>query len=489
MRAQGKTTSHSIEGWYTNSADSPVLDVTVITRLKGFGYTYVQAKVQSAQITGYYYRGEFYGARELSAYGINFPIKAKNFITNISVVAGIRKRGIGTEYHQLTISSVNKLYSHSEVPFSPEIKAAINSYGQGKGADNWETFGSVTQVDLINPTLSGVYEIKSAIKQYLRNKNRASDNRKENSAYASGTNRENNRTETTTRGNTFSQNTEDNNYRQQSNTAAMQGRVSANRSEASRLNSLGIQAYKNGDYDAAQRYFAKALLLLPNDRNIKANFERAKKKNNESWTRRQQKAMRKAREEEKRDRAEKEKLGRQIGALAQVMFDPERATFEMTRINYNTGYFNSISVDYGGRFDFAGFYARLGLNYTEPDKLVLKNGKKRLTTDIANISLGLGASLFFGSQGGKNSNWSISGLEVTAGFEVAVDSGRDDFKDTMELFYEYGAGYLWGEGSFGFQLSYLIKSYSVGNYQILVPGEREYNDELIYQSLMFSILF
>ncbi len=484
LHAQGTTTSHSLSGWYKNSSDSPVLDVTVLTRLKGFGYTYVQARIQSAYITGYYYQGQYYGSNELSAYGIRFPMAAENFITNISVVAGIRKRGIGTEYHAVQISAVDKLYSHSEVPFSQGIKNAINSYGGGNGADNWETYGSVQQVTLLNPTTSNAYKIKSAIRRYIRDnksakedngKNATSDYTSAGSAYD-----ENSASNTDTAPQTSYQTPADNTALRNS---------SSQRGEAARLNSLGIQAYKAGDYDKAQSYFAQALAILPNDRNILSNFERTKKKKEEDWYARQEEARRKAREEEKRNRREQEKLGRQIGALGQVMFDPSRETFEMTRVNYNTGYFNSISIDYAGRFDFAGIYARMGLNFTEPDKLMFRNDKTRFTTDIADISLGLGASLFFGSQWGKGSSWGISGVEVTGGFEFGIDNPGEEFKDTLPLYYEYGIGYLWAEGGFGFQLTYLIKTYSVGDFQIRIPGEREYNSEIVFQSLMFSLLF
>ncbi len=486
--AQSATMSHKITGWYKDTSDSPVLDVTVLTRLKGFGYTYVQAKIQSAYITGYYYQGHYYGSNELSAYGIHFPVSAKDFITNISVVAGIRKRGIGTEFHAVHISAVDKLYSHSEVPFSQGIKNAINSYGGSNGADNWETYGSVQDITLLNPSTSNAYEIKSAIRQYIRSKGRTQKKSSRNSTsdYTStSSSYEENSTYNTE---TSSYPAQQASYTPPAGNTALRN-SNSQRGEAARLNSLGIQAYKAGDYDKAQNYFAQALAILPNDRNILSNFERTKKKKEEDWYARQEEARRRAREEEKRNKREMEELGRKVGALGQVMFDPSRETFEMTRVNYNTGYFNSISIDYAGRYDFAGIYARMGLNYTEPDKLIFKDGRKRFTTDIANISLGLGASLFFGGQGGKGRNWSISGVEITGGFEFGIDNPGEEFKDTLPLFYEYGIGYLWAEGGFGFQLTYLIKSYSVGNFQIRIPGEREYNSEIVFQSLMFSLLF
>ncbi len=105
-----------------------------------------------------------------------------------------------------------------------------------------------------------------------------------------------------------------------------------------------------------------------------------------------------------------------------------------------------------------------------------------------NLSLGLGASLFFGSIDGNQWGWSMMGLEIIGAFDIPLSS-NEELADELELMYEYGIGVLWAEDSIGFEISYLIRDYDAGNYEFAEYGSRDYSDTFTSHNFMLSILF
>jgi tetratricopeptide (TPR) repeat protein len=266
-------------------------------------------------------------------------------------------------------------------------------------------------------------------------------------------------------------------------TASVSG---AARQKATELNRSGISAFKAGNYRQARDYFAQALQYLPDDATIRQNHQMAQQKMEEQADQQWQQQMADQREAEKQNRAQKEAMGQQIGQLGQVMFNQANYNYDIYRINYSTGPISSVSFDYGARYDFASIFARGAYNYS--DKINFKSEEKQFLLEMDNLSLGLGASLFFGSIDGNQWGWSMMGLEIIGAFDIPLSS-NEELADELELMYEYGIGVLWAEDSIGFEISYLIRDYDAGNYEFAEYGSRDYSDTFTSHNFMLSILF
>jgi len=175
VTSQSKTEYFDFNNWYEDRDDSPEIDLRVSMHRLGFGYPYIEGMISSIEITGYYYDYEYYSGNDLQNYGIVFPISPSSPIASIGFDAYINKGG--TDFQpDLEMEIYTKVKSTVEVPFEKRTKEDMTDYAKRndlKGSvEVWETYGQIQNVELFEVNSPTFYEIRSAIRSKLKDKNR-----------------------------------------------------------------------------------------------------------------------------------------------------------------------------------------------------------------------------------------------------------------------------------------------------------------------------
>ncbi len=172
---QSKTEYFDFNYWYEDRDDSPEIELRVAMHRLGFGYPYVEGMIKSVEISGYYYNNEYYTGRDLQNYGIVFPLVPSSPIASIQFDSYINVGA--TDFQPNSEMEIyTKVKSSREIPFEKSTKDQMKEYAKQNGlkgsVEVWETYGQITNVELIEVSSPTFSEIRSAIRSLLKEQKR-----------------------------------------------------------------------------------------------------------------------------------------------------------------------------------------------------------------------------------------------------------------------------------------------------------------------------